>query len=162
MSLYNMLHGMNATLVVMASPYLPRRADKFPRFRNIFTSADDTSIKGDLYVYTRMGGGNAECWEDDEEGCTCGGCDAAGLAGHPLCVGHYDDDFDCTYRTFVFRVPDDLRGSWEALQQGDQRASLTARFRERLAERFPPGSGEKIDAFVDHLLHDDSHDSTPE
>ena len=40
MSLYNMIAGMNAGLAVLASPFLPRRADHFPRFRDIFREAE--------------------------------------------------------------------------------------------------------------------------
>lgn len=32
-----------------------------------------------------------------------------GLATHPLYLRDFDDDYDCTYTTIVFRVPDEAK-----------------------------------------------------
>ena len=140
MSLYNLLNGMNADLVAAASVVLGFRIDeKFPRFRNIFTGADDSDIKADLFVYTRMGGGNRKCWGQDdsprtEQGdCGCFGCSAERLEAEPWCCGRYDDDFDSTYSTFAIKFTDDQRAEWAKLQAGDPPPD----FEERMRGMFP-------------------------
>lgn len=64
------------------------------------------SIKGDYVVVlnTRQGGGNRECWCNDEEnhdpGCLY--LNNEELESHPDYVGDEDDDFDSTYASFYF------------------------------------------------------------
>lgn len=120
MSLYNMLCGMNAQLALVLSPFLPVPFEDFPRYRDIFTDVEDCpeAAKGDIYVYTRMGGGNADCWGSDNDPCDCPGCQAIDIIKHPTCTYHYDDNFDCTYRTFVITVSDDQRDDFEKLKAG--------------------------------------------
>lgn len=113
MSMYNMIHGMNASLAVLASPFLPMPADSFPRFRDIFLESDN------IHVYTRMGAGNAECWESGEEECDCVGCRAAKIELHPDCIETHEDEFDCTYKTFVFRVPDKWKSDFKKIEVGN-------------------------------------------
>lgn len=152
MSLYNLIAGMNAGLALVASPFLPRRADKFPRFRDIFTEADDTDLKGDLYVYTRMGGGNRECWEnDDTPTCDCGACDAERIEESDQCVGSYEDEFDRTYRTFVFKIADEDRADWETLKAGNP-AVLSDAYVTKLQAMFAD-DGENTQAFITGLVN---------
>ena len=69
MSLYNLLHGMNATAVMLLSPFAPTRIDNFPRFRNVFLEDEDAPNPADFYVYTRMGDGNRDCYTRDGDDC---------------------------------------------------------------------------------------------
>lgn len=140
MSLYNMIRGMNANAVILFSPFLPIRADKFPRFRDVFLEADDSPVKGDIYVYTRMGGGNADCWEEGAEDCTCPACEASKLAKHESCVSRYDDSFDCTFSTFVFKVTEH-RDDFDKLMNG-KAVEVSQWYRDRLKELF--SDSEKI------------------
>lgn len=135
MSLYNMMNGMNASGAVVFSPFLPIRADKFPRFRDIFTSDEEAPTKGDLYIYTRMGGGNAECWENGDDDCNCPACCAAKLEDLPECIAAYDDDFDCTYKTFVFKVPDVMRADFD-LVMAEKIKETSDAYKARLKELF--------------------------
>lgn len=155
MSLYNMICGMNANLAVLASPFLPRAADRFPRFRDVFTAANDAPCEGDLFVYTRMGGGNRTCWNDDDEKsnepCDCYGCDADRLEQHPDCVARYDDDFDSTFCTFVFVVPLSRRPDFDLLMAG-QCGELSEDYRSDLRNIF--SGRDKIQSFIDDVLGD--------
>lgn len=62
-------------------------------------------------IYTRNGGGNREHWDTEAgEGgpaCRCTGCIATYvMPAHPLYILDQDDEFDSTYATFYFRVPE--------------------------------------------------------
>lgn len=63
-----------------------------------------------IAIYTRNGAGNRECWREDEPGScdgTCTGCIAEEvLPRHPHYLRDQDDEFDGTYATFYFSVPE--------------------------------------------------------
>lgn len=74
-----------------------------------------------LRVHTRNGGGNRECWHDedavtDEHGLVdgCVGCTNEKLQQHPWYLTDRDDRFDCTYADFLFQVPDEHREAFVA------------------------------------------------
>ncbi len=108
MSLYNMVHGSNPALGLVLA-LLDKPASHFGRLRDAWVEGqeDGSCI---LAVYTRNGGGNREHCGDAEEGleCGCTGCIASySLPADPLYISDSDDDYDCTYATFRFRVPED-------------------------------------------------------
>lgn len=112
MSLYNMMNGTNVELVIKVSTMLNKRIDEiFPRFRDIFTEDGECPFAEDAYdvlVYTRMGGGNRACWEEETtETCACPACQCDRLETEDFVLGSYDDAFDCTYRTFAVILPED-------------------------------------------------------
>lgn len=117
MGLYNILHGMNpASMILLRALGLRHHKfnpdGKWPtgRFRDIHISGEGDKI----ILFTRNGGGNRDCW--DYEGCKDAstpethdpGCLVHvnwELTEHPLYVKDYDDDFDSTYASFEFEVP---------------------------------------------------------
>ena len=89
MSLYNMINGFsNACVFIM--PMLGRKQEEWPRFRDCFVN-DDNNIE----IYTRVGGNNRNQGYGEEK-----------LYEDPNFIATYDDDYDNTYATYVFRVPD--------------------------------------------------------
>ena len=129
MSMYNMMMGMNKELVAITSVALGMNiTEKIPRFRDVFTHDDDCPVKSegyDVLIYTRMGGGNYECWQytyDDcgEEGAElCPYHELLELEKEPWYVGGYDDSFDCTYRTLIVKFTDEQN---EALEKAIKEA----------------------------------------
>ena len=119
MSLYNMVYGMNSNIAVTLSGIVGYRIDeRFPRFRNIFTGAEDApeNLKGaDFYVYTRMGGGNRGCWENWAPDCKCVAHRADDIEEEEWCLGSWDDDYDCTYRTFAIKLTEAQKAEFDAL-----------------------------------------------
>lgn len=103
MSMYNMINGMNGDLAIVISCILGFRIDEeIPRFRDVFLKADDCPIDDyDFIIYTRMGEGNYECWENYEENCDCPFHKLLKIEESPWYVTGYDDDFDSTYRNLV-------------------------------------------------------------
>jgi hypothetical protein len=90
MSLYNLLHGVNANSDILLK-MLNLTKNDVGRFRDAYVSENDT-----ICIYTRNGGGNREAYQEilDE------------LSNHQNYITDYDDDFDCTYATIEFSVPD--------------------------------------------------------
>ena len=89
MSLYNMVNGFNPACVFIM-PMLGRKQDEYPRFRDCFVTKE-----GNIAIYTRVGGGNRNCGFGEEK-----------LYEDENFLTTYDDDFDCTYGTYEFKVPD--------------------------------------------------------
>lgn len=109
MSLYNLVHG-NQPAAPLVLVMLGQSAGYFGRFRDAWVEGqEDGTVR--LAVYTRNGGGNREHYDEERPAgpeCDCTGC----IATYRLPAdAHYlfdrDDDFDCTYATFYFRVPVD-------------------------------------------------------
>jgi hypothetical protein len=93
MSMYAMLFGRNP-IAPLYLAFLGLSQSDVGRFRDCFVQQTD---EGDLriVIYTRNGGGN----RDDYAGTT------EALRAHPEFVTDFDDDFDCTYASYVFKVP---------------------------------------------------------
>ena len=88
MSLYNLINGFNPACVVIM-PMLGRKQNEYPRFRGCHVE------DGMIAIYTRVGGYNRNCGYGEEE-----------LYKDPNYVRTYDDEFDSTYATYLFNVPE--------------------------------------------------------
>jgi len=109
MSMYNIVNGVNAELAVYVSLILNQDITKtFPRFRDVFTNDDECPVKEyNFLIYTRMGGGNRECWEEGKDLCECPACSADDLENKDYVIARYDDSFDSTYCTFVIKLSEE-------------------------------------------------------
>lgn len=93
MSLYNMLHGFNANAakLLQSLELDPRTID---RFRDAsFAKKDEQFV---IHIFCRTGGGNREDYPNTV------------LVEHPLYISDEDDDFDCTYAHYYFKVPESV------------------------------------------------------
>lgn len=118
MSLYNMLFGVNAAAPVLLA-MLGTEANAVPRFRDCYLTEEKK-----IAIYTRTGGGNRPYYEsaesykaetgDEPEG-RCWNEDLRLLPGF---IRDEDDDFDCTYATFYFDVPEKFKHLIEKLPEG--------------------------------------------
>ena len=148
MGLYNVLFGVNpltGVLLKMLDIDQPEGKWRSGRFRDIFLNDGGTRI----YLYTRNGGGNRECWGEsdvDAEGnCTCPGCTIEEhLPKHLNYICDADDDFDCTYATVTFSVPEAYLSITQALATGEEPASVSERFLALVAS-WEEGAGKEVD-----------------
>lgn len=82
-----------------------KHPDQWPRFRDCFLQDDEhPEYDNHIQVYTRVGGGNRGGGYGEEE-----------LLKHPNFVATFDDDFDSTYGTYVFSVPDQWKADFELI-----------------------------------------------
>lgn len=121
--LYNMMFGWNPACVLLA-PMLTDENPQyfFPRFRDCYLSEDKDHIE----IYTRVGGGNREEYEDEIED----------LRSMPTYVSDEDDDFDCTYATFTFGVPEEWRADFEHVRAAEF-DKLSDAYVERMQTCYP-------------------------
>jgi hypothetical protein len=180
MSFYNMIHGVNPLSGVLLK-MLDTTTGAIPRFRDCYFDGEH------IVIYTRTGGGNRDFYES-EQSCRAnypenftGTDDPSGpwnedLRCLPGFVRDADDDYDCTYASFFFAVPeqfnlllDKLRSMaqketqserWEAALDRIKTATpgdpLVARMTEAFAPVFKEIERHTTDPKVQHLPADDT------
>lgn len=93
MSLYNALFGVQSTADA-ALAMLGITREQPPRFRDAyFTMQEERPV---IVVHTRTGGGNRESYESENDW----------MSTLPGFLYDRDDDFDCTYADFFYKVPE--------------------------------------------------------
>lgn len=102
MSLYNMVNGFNPACVLIM-PMLGRKQEEYPRFRDCFVTEENN-----IAIYTRVGGGNRNCGFGEEK-----------LYEDEHFIKTYDDDFDSTYGTYEFKVPDKWKSDFNKIMSNN-------------------------------------------
>ena len=119
MSLYNMINGFNPACVLIM-PMLGRKQDEYPRFRDCFVTEEKN-----IAIYTRVGGRNRNCGFGEEE-----------LYEDENFLTTYDDDFDSTYATYEFKVPEKWKSDFDKIL-GSDFASVSVEYIEYLKQFYP-------------------------
>lgn len=134
-----MVNGVQpATFFVL--PMLGKHPDEYPRFRDCFLGIlhSDESIDqfgipkhkhGDeelISIYTRVGGDNRESYERE----------ISAMRAMPEYVEDYDDDFDSTFSTYVFRVPEQFKDDFKKVKEGKLKETSQA-YRDILYDVYP-------------------------
>jgi hypothetical protein len=140
MSLYNMLFGTNPLAHLYLSMLGLTDGDT-GRFRDCFLAKDPETGEEHIVIFTRNGGGN----RDDYAGTT------ATLQSHPEYVRDFDDEFDCTYASYVFKVPTAFKSIVEKITSTleDQHTDPGSRFQELLKKL---ETNDKSDPQVKHAI----------
>ena len=120
MSLYNMIMGFNPACVVIM-PMLGRKQEGYPRFRDCFLSEDKKHIE----IYTRVGGNNRGCGYGEEE-----------LYKDPNFYSTCDDEYDNTYATYTFNVPERWKADFELIAEGNLK-EVSDEYYEYVKEFYP-------------------------
>lgn len=119
MSFYNMLNGVNpATFFIL--PMLGKHPDSYPRFRDCFIGEDNN-----IHVFTRVGGGNRNEGFGEEK-----------LYKHENFISTFDDDFDSTYGTYVFSVPEKWKNDFELIKKGEFK-QVSTEYKIMIKDTFP-------------------------
>lgn len=99
MSLYNMLNGVNPNAPALLHALNLNPAD-IQRLRDVSFGKDGEEIV--IHVFCRTGGGNREDYPNET------------LTKHPAYIRDEDDDFDCTYAHYYFKLPEEVKKEVEA------------------------------------------------
>lgn len=119
MSLYNMLHGFNPACVLIM-PMLGRKQKEYPRFRDCFVTEENN-----IAIYTRVGGGNRGCGYGEET-----------LYKDENFIRTYDDEDDCTYATYEFKVPEKWKADFDLIVEGKMQ-EVSKEYTDYLKEFYP-------------------------
>jgi hypothetical protein len=124
--MYNIVNGVNqATFIFL--PMLGKHPDEYPRFRDCFLHNNERpEYEGMIHVYTRVGGPNRESYVDEIEE----------MRSHECFVADFDDNFDGTYATYVFKVPDKWKKDFDAILKGGL-LMASAEYRKELYRVYP-------------------------
>ena len=154
MSLYHMGNGANPATFLIAPMLGGHPEQLFPRFRDCFIQQREWTVREDgfpqitikegsesegIYIYTRVGGGNRESYEAEIEE----------LQRHPDFIRDFDDDFDCTYATFVFKVPEKWKKDFELIQKRDL-AGTSKEYQKMILETFPKIADKLAELFTEN------------
>lgn len=133
MSFYNMINGVNPCTFYFL-PMLGKHPDEYPRFRDCFLFDKEHPEYDDyIQVYTRTGGGNREgYWLENAE-----------MEDMPEYVTNFDDSYDCTYASWVFRVPERWKEDFAKLKEG-RMSEVSDEYRAEVARVYPK-LADKID-----------------
>ena len=141
MSLYNMINGFNPACVLIM-PMLGRTQDEYPRFRDCFVTEENN-----IAIYTRVGGGNRNCGYGEEE-----------LYKDENFLTTYDDDFDSTYATYEFKVPEKWKADFDKIICGDF-ASVSVEYIEYLKQFYPKLSEQGVFEKIFNKQEDTNNES---
>lgn len=119
MSMYNMINGFNPACVFIM-PMLGRKQEEWPRFRDCFVTEDNN-----IAIYTRVGGGNRNCGYNEEK-----------LYEDENFIRTYDDEYDTTYGTYEFKVPEKWKADFDLIRSGDM-SKVSEDYKNHLREFFP-------------------------
>lgn len=130
MSLYNAVMGFNPACIFLM-PMLGRKQEEYPRFRDCFLSEDQEHIE----IFTRVGGNNRGCGYGEEE-----------LYSDENFVNTYDDDYDNTYATYVFNVPQKWQEDFHKIVGGEWK-SVSDEYVQHVKSFYP-----KLEDKIDQLF----------
>ena len=130
MSLYNMMNGVNQATFFILPMLGEKHPDEYPRFRDCFVDEQDGQKV--ICVYTRVGGGNRGCGFGENE-----------LYAHPNFLTTEDDDFDSTYASYYFSVPEEFKPDFDLILEG-KLGDISSAYKKRLYNTFPKAN-DKLD-----------------
>ncbi len=126
--LYNFINGYNPSCIWIM-PMLGRKESEWPRFRDCFV--EESEKYGYLIViYTRVGGANRNSGYGEEE-----------LYKDPLFVETKDSDFDNTFASYKFKVPEKWKADFDLIMNG--KIEMTSKEYQNMIREFYPLLNEK-------------------
>lgn len=131
MSMYNLVNGVNPLTLFLIPMLGDIHPEGYPRFRDCFMDTGEDEPKFDqdiIVVYTRVGGGNR------------GNCGEEWLYRHENFLKTYDDDFDNTYGSYVFSVPEKWRADYALLKEGNING-ISQALKDQVDKVFPKMQG---------------------
>ncbi|UOF78439.1 hypothetical protein [Caudoviricetes sp.] len=131
MSMYNMVHGTNPLAGVLLR-MLDTKTESIPRFRDCYFDGEY------IVIYTRTGGGNRD-WYDEPNEDNKEGPWNSDLRALPGFVRDEDDDYDSTYASFYFTVPEQFNYLLDKLKSMAQKETQSERW-EASIERIKTAS----------------------
>lgn len=139
MSFYNLINGVNpATFFIL--PMLGKHPEEYPRFRDCFVGELKNAEEKDQFgipkkkvseekvisIYTRVGGCNRDNYKSQIE-------ELQNMSNY---LRDYDDDFDSTFATFVFSIPEKWKSDFYKII-GGKFIEISNEYKQELKKVFP-------------------------
>lgn len=124
MSFYNMMQGVNQSTFFILPMLELGHPENLPRFRDCFVDITEKD-KPEIHVYTRVGGGNRNDGFGEEV-----------FYKHPNYITTFDDDFDSTYGTYTFSVPEKWLNDFNLILSGNFKET-SQEYRQLVIKTFP-------------------------
>jgi hypothetical protein len=106
---------------------LGKHPDEYPRFRDCFVSDEEhPEYQDHIHIYTRTGGGNRDDYEAEND-------EMRSMDGF---VTDFDDSFDCTYASWVFKVPEQWQDDFNKIKNG-KILEISTEYKEQLNKVYP-------------------------
>lgn len=135
MNLYNLMNGVTPATFFML-PMIGMHPEEIPRFRDVFLKDEEhPEYDNHIQVYTRVGGNNRNSGYGEEK-----------LEKHPNFIATFDDDFDNTFGTYVFSVPEEWKKDYDKIARGEFH-NLSEEYKTCFSEIYP----ELKDRFLEFL-----------
>lgn len=127
MSMYHLINGVNpATFLIL--PMLGKHPDEYPRFRDCFIADEDhPEFDGKIQVYTRTGGENRETYRAEN----------AEMEQTEGFITTFDDNFDSTYASWVFEVPERWRADFDTITNRKEVKAVSKEYQAELRRVYP-------------------------
>lgn len=124
--MYQMMNGVSqATFFIL--PMLEKHPDEYPRFRDCFTSDEEHPDFDDyIHVYTRTGGNNRSDYELENNA----------MKKMPEYVIDWDDSFDNTYASWIFKVPEKWKSDFNLIKEGRLK-EVSLEYQKQLKKVYP-------------------------
>lgn len=149
MSLYNMVNGVNIA-VFFVLPMLGKHPDAYPRFRDCFMERcrfehQENSLamvpmgesgKDIICVVLRVGNGNRASYKEE----------ISTLRKNPYYIEDYDDGFDATFASFIFRVPEHFLEDYCKIKE-DRLREISKRYQACIRAVYP-----KLSSLLDDIF----------
>jgi len=154
-NMYELIQGVSQAALYFL-PLLNKHPEDYPRFRDCFMIEHHFQIKDELpcmlpkeqidlkkdlalnniYILTRVGGGNRDDYKEEIEK----------LRKNEFYIKDYDDDFDCTYATFVFKIPPEFKQDVNNLANGKINfREVSQKYKDQIVSILCRGKDEKFD-----------------
>ena len=148
--LYNIVSGHNDIQYIIVSAFIGKDLNKYiPRYRDCFIYSNSDKNDNDFGIYTRMGGGNYNCWREDEmdwsseetimkhhKTCNCPYHCLLKIEEEKWYNGAEDDDFDSTYRTLYGKFTPEFKEKLEKVKATNSLVPIEDEIRKVFPEIF--------------------------
>jgi len=143
MSFYHAMNGVTLS-VFFILPMLGKHPDEYPRFRDCFLADEEhPEYDNHIHIYTRTGGLNRRGYEEEN----------IKIMTHPNYIANFDNNFDCTYATWVFSVPKKWGNDFLKITSG-KLTEISEEYKSDLYRIFPKLE-EKFDSLFDAAKNQD-------
>jgi hypothetical protein len=133
-----MINGASPA-VFLFLPMLGKHPDEYPRFRDCFLADPEHPDWDDgyIHVYTRTGGGNREEYVGEIQA----------MRDMETFITDFDDNFDNTYASWVFKCPDRWKADYDKLLAG-KHAEVSEEYVKEMQRIYPKIADELGQVFI--------------